>query len=203
MVSSPREPDAGRHAPSIGAEGATHPNSTSTATEVRASDTFSPFSRGEAFSAHGVFRQYGAFPASASYSINWQHLCSFGVHRDNESNSSKRFGAGSRLPSLHMATGRNARMAIRPNAARHGRRGSAAGAEPQAGAGHSGDGGTRTMVRKTTLALAAVSALGLAGVPANVGVIATPMSEASSALLTGAVLLLIAAAARRGLVRKS
>ena len=58
------------------------------------------------------------------------------------------------------------------------------------------------MVRHTILALAIASTLGLAAAPSTAMEIAASGSEAFSALITGAVLLLLAAAAKRVPVRK-
>jgi hypothetical protein len=53
------------------------------------------------------------------------------------------------------------------------------------------------LVKHTILALAIASTLGLAAAPTRAIEIATSGSEALSALITGTVLLLLAAAARR------
>jgi hypothetical protein len=58
------------------------------------------------------------------------------------------------------------------------------------------------LVRHTILALAIASTLGLAAAPSAAIQIATSGSEALSALLTGTVLLLLAAAAKRVPARK-
>ena len=58
------------------------------------------------------------------------------------------------------------------------------------------------MVRHTILALAIASTLGLAAAPSTAIAMATSGSEPLSALITGAVLLLLAAAAKRVPARK-
>ncbi len=58
------------------------------------------------------------------------------------------------------------------------------------------------MVRQTSLVLAILGTLGLASAPNNAFGIAPPGSEAVSAMMTGAVLLLVAAVARRIPLRK-
>jgi hypothetical protein len=58
------------------------------------------------------------------------------------------------------------------------------------------------LVRHTTLVVAILATLGLAATPSNALGIPTSGSEAVSALMTGAVLMLLAAVARRAPVRK-